>query len=93
MLIMPVHILRKFTIDALRYCIGTNARRLASIGRYVAGDGQTYVIPVNTRVEVTYFAYGSATAYTGFEGSQISCSGGALMIDGKADFPYGHVHH
>ena len=56
---------------------------MASIGRYIAGDGQTYEIPVNTRVEVPYFAYGSATAYVGFEGSQISCSEGALLIDGK----------
>ena len=62
-------------------------KELASMGRYIAGDSRTYEIPINTRTEVPYFAYGSATAYTGFEGNQISCSGGALLIDGK------EIHH
>ena len=56
---------------------------LASMGCYIAGDSRTYEIPINTRTEVPYFAYGPATAYTGFEGNQITCSGGALMVDGK----------
>ena len=49
-------------------------KELATLGRYVAGDDQTYEIARNTRTEVPYFAYGSATAYTGFQGAQISCT-------------------
>ena len=61
-------------------------KELASIGRYIAGDSRTYEIPINTRTEIPYFAYGSASAYIGFEGSQITCSGGSMMVDGKEIF-------
>ena len=40
-------------------------KELASLGCYIAGDSRTYEIPLNTRMEVPYFAHGSATAYTG----------------------------
>ena len=60
---------------------------LADLGRYIAGDGKTYKAALNTRMEVRYFALGSATAYTGFEGNQITCSGGTLMVDGE------EIHH
>ena len=40
-------------------------KELASLGRYIAGDDKTYEVALNTRTEVPYFAYGSATAYTG----------------------------
>ena len=55
---------------------------MASIGQYVAGDSKTYPISQNVRREISYFAKGTATAYTGFYGSQISCTGGQLMVDG-----------
>ena len=61
-------------------------KELASIGRYIAGDLRTYEIPINTRTEIPYFAFGSASAYTGFEGNQITCSGGSMMVDGKEIF-------
>ena len=62
-------------------------KELATLGRYIAGDDQTYEVALNTRTEVPYFAYGSATAYTGFEGNQITCAGNSMMIDGK------QIHH
>ena len=62
-------------------------KELASMGRYIAGDGRTYEIPINTRTEVPYFAYGSATAYVGFEGNQITSSVKALIVDRK------EIHH
>ena len=60
---------------------------LASLGRYVAGDGKIYQVALNIQMEVRYFALGSATTYTGFEGHQITCSGGTLMVDGE------EIHH
>ena len=62
-------------------------KELASLGRYIAGDDKTYEVSLNTWTEVPYFAYGSATAYTGFEGNQITCSGHSMLIDGK------EIHH
>ena len=62
-------------------------KELATLGRYIAGDDQTYEVSLNTRTEVPYFTYGSATAYTGFEGNQITCSGNSMMIDGEP------IHH
>ena len=62
-------------------------KELASLGRYTAGDDRTYDVNRNTRTEVPYFAYGSATAYTGFQGAQISCTGNTMLIDGK------EIHH
>ena len=56
---------------------------LASLGRYIAGDAKTYQVPLYMQTEVKYFARGSAGAYTGFEGNQIYCFGGTLMVDGK----------
>ena len=62
-------------------------RDLATLGQYIAGDDKTYTVARNTRTEVPYFAYGSATAYTGFQGAQISCTGNTMLIDGK------EIHH
>ena len=62
-------------------------KELASLGRYIAGDDKTYEVALNTRTEVPYFAYGSATAYTGIAGNQITCSDHTMMIDGK------EIHH
>ena len=62
-------------------------KSLASLGNYIAGDNRTYEIPINQRTEVRYFAQGSATAYVGFEGNQITCNGGTLLVDGK------EIHH
>ena len=56
---------------------------LATLHHYIAEDLKTYEIPINIRTEVQYFAIGSATAYTGWEGNQITCSGGELVVDGK----------
>ena len=58
-------------------------KELATLGRYIAGDDKTYEVTINTRTEVPYFAFGSATAYTGIAGNQITCSGHTMMIDGK----------
>ena len=60
---------------------------LASLGGYIAGDGKTYQVALNTRMEIRYFTLGSATTYTGLEGHQITCSGGTLMVDGE------EIHH
>ena len=46
-------------------------KELASLGRYIAGDDKTYEVALNTRTEVPYFAYGSATAYTGIAGNRL----------------------
>ena len=62
-------------------------KELASIGQYVAGDGRMYEIPINTRTEIPYFAFGSASAYVGIEGNQITCTGGTIKVDGK------DIHH
>ena len=59
-----------------------DCKNMASMGQYVAGDGKTYPISQNVRREISYFAKGTATAYTGFYGSQISCTEGLLMVDG-----------
>ena len=50
--------------------------------QYVAGDGKTYSVSENGRKEINFFAKGSASAYTGFHGSQITCTGGLLKVDG-----------
>ena len=52
------------------------------MGQYQAGDGKTYSIPKNVRKEINYFAKGSANTYSGFYGSQITCTGGTLQVDG-----------
>ena len=64
-----------------------DCKTMASLGRYVAGDGKTYNIPPNHRMEIRYFALGSVTTYTGWEGHHISCSGGTFMVDGE------EIHH
>ena len=51
------------------------------MGQYRAGDGKTYSTAKNVRKEINYFAKGSASAYTGFYGSQITCTGGTLQVD------------
>ena len=52
------------------------------MGQYRAGDGKTYSIAKHVRKEINYFAKGSANAYLGFYGSQITCTGGTLQVDG-----------
>ena len=53
------------------------------MGQFRAGDGKTYSISKNTRREIiSYFARGNANAYDGWDGSQITCNGGKLMVDG-----------
>ena len=52
------------------------------MGQYRAGDGKAHEIAKNVRKEINYFAKGSANAYTGFYGNQITCTGGTLHIDG-----------
>ena len=59
-----------------------NECRSLAMGQYKPGDGKTYSIAKNVRKEINYFAKGSASAYTGFYGSQITCTGRALHIDG-----------
>ena len=59
----------------------TECKNLASISQYVAGDGKTYSISANVRKEINYFARGSAMAYTGFHGNQITCT--QRMVDGS----------
>ncbi len=59
-----------------------DCQNMASLGQYVAGDGKTYPISQNVRREISYFAKGTATAYTGFYGTRISCTGGQLIVDG-----------
>ena len=52
------------------------------MGHYRAGDGKTYSIARNVQKEIYYFARGSANAYSGFHSSQITCTGGKLLVDG-----------
>ena len=59
-----------------------NECRSLAMGQYKAGDGKTHSIAKNVRKEINYFAKGSANAYTGIYGSQITCTGGALHVDG-----------
>ena len=61
----------------------TECKNLASMSQYVAGDGKTYSISMNVRKGINYFAKWSATAYVGFYGSQITCTGGKLKVDGS----------
>ena len=42
----------------------------------------TYSIARNVWKEINYFAGGSANAYSGFHGSQITCTGEKLLVDG-----------
>ena len=56
-----------------------------AMGQYQAGDGKTYKtysIAKNVRKVINYFAKGSANAYSGFYGSQSTCTGGTLQVDG-----------
>ena len=62
--------------------LAQNEYRALQMGQFRAGDGKTYSIAKNVRKEINYFARGSANAYTGFYGSQISCIGGKLLVDG-----------
>ena len=59
-----------------------DCQNMASIGQYVAGNGQTYPVSLNVRREISHFAIGTATAFTIFYRSQIACTGGLLMVDG-----------
>ena len=52
------------------------------MGQFRAGDGKIYSVAKNTRRKVKYFARGNANAYEGWDGSQITCNGGKLMVDG-----------
>ena len=53
-----------------------------AMSQYRAGDGKTYSMAKNVGKEINYFAKGSANAYSGFYGSQITCISGALHING-----------
>ena len=59
-----------------------NECRSLAMGQYRAGDGKTHSIAKNVRKEINYFAKGPANAYSGLYGSQITCAGGTLHIDG-----------
>ena len=61
----------------------SECKNLASMKQYVAGDGKTYSVSENVRKEINFFAKGTASAYTGFHGSQITCTGGVLKVDGS----------
>ena len=62
--------------------LAQNECRALEMGQYRAGDGKTYSIARNVRTEINYFARGSAKAYSGFYSSQITCTGGKLLVDG-----------
>ena len=51
-------------------------------GNYRARDGKIYRVTRNVRKEINYFARGSANAYSGFHGSQITCTDGKIVVDG-----------
>ena len=61
----------------------SECKNLASMKQYVAGDGKTYSVSENVRKEINFFVKGTASAYTGFHGSQITCTGGVLKVDGS----------
>ena len=50
--------------------------------QYHARDGKTYSIAEIVQKEIYYFARGSAIAYSGFYGNQITCTGGKLRVHG-----------
>ena len=52
------------------------------MGQYRAVNGKMYSIARNVRKEINYFARGFAKAYSGFHGSQITCTSGKLLVDG-----------
>ena len=62
--------------------LAQNECRALEMGQYRAGDGKTYSIKRNVRMEINYFAGGSANADSGFHGNQITCTGGKLLVDG-----------
>ena len=62
--------------------LAQNECRALKMGQYCAGDGKTYSIARNVQKEINYFARGSANAYSGFHGSQITCTGGKLTVNG-----------
>ena len=62
--------------------LAQNECRAMAIGEYCAGYGKIYSIDKNVQKEMNYFARSSANAYPGFFGSQITCTGGRLRVDG-----------
>ena len=62
--------------------LANNECRGLQMGQYRAKDGKTYSIAKNTRREISYFALGTANAYDGWDGNQVTCSGGRLLVDG-----------
>ena len=62
--------------------LAQNECRALEMGQFRAGDGKSYSIAKNTRREISYFARGNANAYSGWDGSQITCNGGRLLVDG-----------
>ena len=62
--------------------LANNECRGLQMGQYRAKDGKTYSVAKNTRREISYFALGNANAYDGWDGNQITCSGGRLLVDG-----------
>ena len=62
--------------------LAQNECRALQMGQFRAGNGKTYSIAKNTRREISYFALGNANAYDGWDGNQITCNGGKLLVDG-----------
>ena len=62
--------------------LAQNECRALQMGQFRAGNGKTYSIAKNTRREMSYFALGNANAYDGWDGNQITCNGGKLLVDG-----------
>ena len=62
--------------------LGRNECRAMEMGSYKAGNGKMYSITRNVRKEISYFARGTANAYSGWDGTQVTCTGGKLLVDG-----------
>ena len=62
--------------------LAENECRAMENGNYRAGNGKMYRIARNVRKEINYFARGTANAYSGWDGTQVTCNGGKLVVDG-----------
>ena len=62
--------------------LAQNECRAMEMGQYRAGNGKMYSIARNVRKEINYFARGTANAYSGWDGTQVTCTGGKLLVDG-----------
>ena len=57
-------------------------KRLKNTQKYTAGDGKEYTIPQNTVYRISYFRQGHTRPHSGNLGTEITCEGSALNIDG-----------